>query len=168
MKTETVKLVTFRLGEDLFAADIASVERVLRYTPPSSVPDVPPWVEGVLEHRGSVIPVVDMRRRIGLANVAVTAETRVIVLVTADGRVGGIVDAVNEVAVVPAASVTPPPALFRGLASQFLRGIAKVREQLVVILDVDRVLSSADRLIFEQAVLAGIASPATAGAVVRD
>jgi len=132
MKTDTVKLVTFRLGEDVFAADIASVERVLRYTPPSSVPDVPPWVEGVLEHRGTVIPVVDMRRRIGLANAGVTPETRVIVLVTADGLVGGIVDAVHEVAIVPAGSVAPPPALFRGLASQFLRGIAKVREQVVV------------------------------------
>jgi purine-binding chemotaxis protein CheW len=167
MKTDTVKLVTFRLGEDVFAADIASVERVLRYTPPSSVPDVPPWVEGVLEHRGTVIPVVDMRRRIGLANAGVTPETRVIVLVTADGLVGGIVDAVHEVAIVPAGSVAPPPALFRGLASQFLRGIAKVRDQLVVVLDVDRVLSSADRLVFEQAIAAGAGPLATAGAAVR-
>jgi purine-binding chemotaxis protein CheW len=152
---------------DLFAADIASVERVLRYTVPSSVPDVPAWVEGVIEHGGAVIPVVDMRRRIGLADVAVTHETRVLVLLTAEGRIGGIVDAVNEVAVVPAASVSAPPALFRGLASQFLKGIAKVRDQLVVILDVDRVLSSADRLMFEEAALAGAASLATVGAAVR-
>jgi purine-binding chemotaxis protein CheW len=168
MKTEMVKLVTFRLGQDLFAADIFSVERVLRYVAPSSVPDVPAWVEGVLEHRGTVIPVVDMRRRIGLSDTSITAETRIVVLTTADGCVGGIVDAVHEVAIVPAASVAAPPPLFRGLSSHFLRGIAKVRDQLVVVLDVDRVLASADRLVFEQAVLAVEAAPrATAGAVAR-
>lgn len=167
MKTEMVKLVTFRLGLDLFAADIFSVERVLRYAPPSSVPDAPDWVEGVIEHRGTVIPVVDMRRRIGLANVALTAETRIVVLTTSDGCVGAIVDAVNEVAIVPATSVAPPPPLFRGLASHFLRGIAKVRDQLVVVLDVDRVLTSTDRLVFEQALLAAEPALAAAGGAGR-
>jgi purine-binding chemotaxis protein CheW len=169
MKTDMVKLVTFRLGQDVFAADIFSVERVLRYAAPSSVPDVPAWVEGVLEHRGTVIPVIDMRRRIGLPDTSITAETRVLVLTTTDGWVGAIVDAVNEVAIVPATSVAPPPALFRGLSSHFLRGIAKIREQLVVVLDVERVLASADRLVFEQAMVAAAGEPlATAGAVVRD
>ncbi|HEY4218379.1 MAG TPA: chemotaxis protein CheW [Gemmatimonadaceae bacterium] len=168
MKTEMTKLVTFRLGQDLFAADIGSVERVLRYSAPSSVPDVPQWVEGVIEHRGTVIPVVDMRRRIGLTEAGVSSETRIVVLVTADGWVGGIVDAVHEVAIVPAASVTAPPAFFKGLSSQFLRGIAKVRDQLVVVLDVDRVLTSGDRLAFEQAVLTAPAPLAVAGAGVRD
>lgn len=163
MKTETVKLVTFQLGVDLFAADVFSVERVLRYTPPNSVPDVPEWIEGVLEHRGKVIPVVDMRRRIELADREVTTETRTLVFTTADGWVGAIVDAVHEVAVVPAASVTPPPAMFRGLRAGFVRGIAKVREHLVVVLDVDRVLSSADRIAFERAVGASPAEAAARG-----
>jgi purine-binding chemotaxis protein CheW len=152
MKAEVVKLVTFQLGIDLFAADVFSVDRVLRYSPPSSVPDVPEWIDGVMEHRGSVIPVVDMRRRIELADTSVTPSTRVLVLTTGDGWVAAIVDAVHEVAVVPAASVTPPPKMFRGLSAEFVRGIAKVRDQLVVVLDVDRVLSSADRIAFEAAV----------------
>ncbi len=169
MKTDTVKLVTFRLGDDIFAADIFSVERVLRYVAPSSVPDVPAWVEGVLEHRGKVIPVIDMRRRIGLRDASITAETRILVLTTTDGWVGAIVDAVNEVAIVPAAAVAPPPTLFRGLSSHFLRGIAKIREQLVVVLEVERVLASADRIVFEQAMAAAVAEPlAAAGAAVRD
>jgi purine-binding chemotaxis protein CheW len=152
MKADVVKLVTFRLGQDLFAADISFVERVLRYAAPSSVPDAPAWVEGVLEHRGKVIPIVDMRRRIELPDVSITPETRILVLTTSDGWVGAIVDAVLEVAIVPTASVSPPPSLFRGLASHFLRGVAKVRDQLIVVLEVDRVLTSADRLVFEQAV----------------
>ena len=154
MKSDVVKLVTFQLGVDLFAADVFAVDRVLRFTPPNSVPDAPAWIQGVLEHRGTVIPVVDLRRRIELADTAVTPETRLLVFNTAGGWVGGVVDAVHEVAVVPAASVSPPPALFRGLAAHIVRGGAKVRDQLVVVLDVDRVLTSADRIAFERAVQA--------------
>jgi purine-binding chemotaxis protein CheW len=150
MKTDVVKLVTFQLGLDLFGADVLSVDRVLRYSPPNAVPDVPTWIEGVVEHRGSVIPVVDLRRRVELADDSITPETRMLVFNAQNGRVGAIVDMVHEVAEVPASAIAPPPALFRGLAAEFIRGIAKVRDQLVVILDVDRVLSSADRIQFDQ------------------
>ena len=152
MKTEVVKLVTFRLGIDSFAAEIASVDRVLRYVAPKSVPDLPEWIDGVIEHRASVIPVVDMRARIGLPSVEPTPTTRILVLSTSEGFIGAIVDVVAEVASVPEASVSPPPPLFRGLAAHFLRGIAKVGEQPVVILDVDRVLTSDDRIAFQRAV----------------
>jgi purine-binding chemotaxis protein CheW len=160
MKTDAIKLVTFRLGRDLFAADVASVERVLRYVAPTAVPDLPVWIEGVIEHRSKVIPVVDMRRRIEVDDVSITPETRILVLSTSDGWVGTIVDAVTEVAVVPAENVSPPPALFRGLAAQFVRGIAKIGEQLVIVLDVDRVLTSDDRIVFARAI-------ADAGTAVR-
>ena len=152
MKTGVVKLVTFRLGVDSFAAEIASVDRVLRYVAPKSVPDLPAWIDGVIEHRASVIPVVDMRARIGLPLVEPTPTTRILVLSTSEGFIGAIVDVVAEVASVPDASVSSPPPLFRGLAAHFIRGIAKVGEQLVVILDVDRVLTSDDRIAFQRAV----------------
>jgi purine-binding chemotaxis protein CheW len=158
MKVEVVRLVTFRLGKDLFAADIASVDRVLRYAAPSHVPDVPMWIEGVLEHRGSVIPVVDLRRRIDLppADQSITADTRILVLTTAEGWIGAIVDAVVEVAVIPATAMSAPPPLFRGLVSRFLRGVATVRERLVVVLEMEQVLTSADRLTFEGALDAAV------------
>lgn len=152
MKKDVVKLVTFRLGADIFAADVLCVERVLRYTAPSSVPDVPPWIEGVLPYRDTVIPVVDMRHRIELSDADITPETRILVFAAADGWVGAIVDAVQEVAVVPAASVTPPPPLFKGLSEQFVRGIATIGQKVIVVLDVDRVLTSADRIAFERAI----------------
>jgi purine-binding chemotaxis protein CheW len=150
MKTDVVKLVTFQLGLDLFAADVLSVDRVLRYTPPNAVPDVPAWIVGVIEHRGVPIPVVDLRRRVELSDDSITPETRMLVLNARDGQVGAIVDMVHEVSVVPATAVSPPPPLFRGLAAEFIRGVAKVRDQLIVILDVDRVLSSTDRIRFDQ------------------
>jgi len=150
MNADVVKLVTFQLGLDLFAADVLSVDRVLRYSPPNALPDVPSWIVGVTEHRGAVIPVVDLRRRVELSDDLITPETRLLVLSSSDGYVGAIVDMVHEVAEVPGASIAPPPPLFRGLAAEFIRGIAKVRDQLVVILEVDRVLSSADRIKFDQ------------------
>ncbi len=163
MKADVVKLVIFQLGVDMFAADVFSVERVLRYTPPSSVPDVPSWLDGVLEHGGKVIPVIDMRRRIELAEDSVTPDTRVIVFTTSEGLVGAVVDAVHEVAVVPSTAVSPPPAIFRGLDAKFVRGVAKVKEQLVVVLDVNCLIASTDRIAFDRAVSAGVAgAPARA------
>jgi purine-binding chemotaxis protein CheW len=152
--TDVVKLVTFQLGLDIFAADVLSVDRVLRYTAPNAVPDVPAWVLGVIEHRDKVIPVVDLRRRVELSDDSITPETRILVLNTAGGWVGAIVDTVHEVAAVPAETVTAPPPLFRGLAAEFIRGTVKVRDQLVVILDVDRVMSSTDRIAFDQTIAA--------------
>jgi purine-binding chemotaxis protein CheW len=156
------KLVTFQLGMDVFAADVLSVERVLRYMEPNRVPDVPEWIEGVLEHRGKVMPVIDLRKRIELAQFDVTPETRILVLTTPDGPVGGVVDAVYEVAVVSAESITPPPKLFRGVAAVFVKGIAKVGGQLVVVLDVERVLASTDRIALEE-FLKGINAQELAG-----
>jgi purine-binding chemotaxis protein CheW len=149
-----MKLVIFELGGDLFAADVLAVDRVLRYVAPSPVPDVPSWVEGVIEHRGGVIPVIDLRRRIGAAETAIGSGTRTIVLNTSAGYVAGVVDAVKEVAVLPTGAVTAPPPLFRGMSSEAIRGIAKVGERLVVVLDVERVMATADRVLAERAAAA--------------
>ena len=146
-----MKLVIFELGGDLFAADVLAVDRVLRYLAPSAVPDVAQWVEGVIEHRGGVIPVIDLRRRLGVAETVIGSGTRTIVLNTSAGFVAGIVDAVREVALVPTGAVTAPPPLFRGMSSEAIRGIAKVGDRLVVVLDVERVMATADRILAERA-----------------
>jgi len=147
-----MKLVTFRLGREVFAADVVSVERVLRYTAPNAVPDVPVWIAGILEHHTGVMPVVDLRQRVELPDTAITAETRILVFLTSGGPVGAIVDAVLAVMAVPATAVSAPPPLFRGLSAEFVRGVARVGDRLAVILEVDRVLSSADRIVLDQAV----------------
>ena len=151
MRSDMMKLVIFELGGDLFAADVLAVDRVLRYVAPSAVPDVPAWVEGVIEHRGGVIPVIDLRRRLGVAETGIGAGTRTVVLNTAAGCIAGIVDAVREVAAVPIGAVTAPPPLFHGLSSDAIRGIAKVGDRLVVVLDVERVMATADRIVADKA-----------------
>ena len=149
-----MKLVIFELGGDLFAADVLAVDRVLRYVVPSAVPDVPAWVEGVIEHRGGVIPVIDLRRRVGAPEQGIGPGTRTVVLNTTAGYVAGIVDTVKEVAVVPTGAVTAPPPLLRGMSGEAIRGIAKVGERLVVVLDVERVLATTDEVLAERAATA--------------
>jgi purine-binding chemotaxis protein CheW len=150
MKTETTRLVIFKLGDGLFAMDIFAVHRVVRYGGASAVTDVPGWIEGVLEYEGQVIPIVDLRRRMELPRDGVKPETRVLVLNTFSGWVGAVVDAVLEVAVVPVSDIAPPPPLFRGLSAEFMKGIARLGgERLAVMLDADRVLESTDRIILE-------------------
>jgi len=151
MKIESNKLVTFRLGDDLFAADIYSVERVLRWQSPTAVPNLPDWIEGVLEYQGRVVPVVNLRRRFEMPAAPAATETRILVF-NADGEwVAAVVDAVLEVAGLDAAQMAPPPSLFRGISGDYLRGIVKRGDRLVVMLDVGKLLSSTERMALERA-----------------
>ncbi len=151
-KPRITKIVSFRLGADFFAADIFAVERVLRHQPPTAVPNVPEWIQGVVEYHGRVLPVVDLRRRFQLPVVAPTPDTRILVLRFGAEWVGVVVDAVLEVTSVDEALLSPPPALFRGLAGEYLRGIVRFRDQLLMLLEVDRLLSSDERLALDRVV----------------
>ena len=155
MTSDAAKLVTFRIGDDLFAADIFTVERVLRYQPPTTVPDVPEWIEGVADYQGRVMPVINLRRRFELPRAEVRPETRILVLNGGGEWIGAVVDAVVEVTGYEGAQLQPPPAMFRGLAGEYLKGIIRLGEKLVIVLDVARLLTATERLALEQSVPAG-------------
>lgn len=146
------QVVTFRVVEDHFAADIAAVERILRFEPLARVPNLPEWVEGVLEYQGRVVPVIDLRRRFELdgAEARAAGEGRVIVFVIGAEWVGAIVDAVLEVTAIPATQVTPPPSLFRGLSADYLRGLVRRDGRLHLFLEVERLLTATERLRLER------------------
>ena len=151
MNIESNKLVTFRLGDDLFAADIFAVERVLRYTAPTSVPDMPEYIEGVIDYQGRVVPIVNLRRRFEMDDLEVRNETRILVLHSDGEWIGVVVDAVTAVTPFDPAAVAPPPRLFRGLSCEYLKGIVRMSERLVIFLDVERLLSSTERIALGQA-----------------
>ena len=150
-RIEADKLVTFRLGDDLFAADIFSVERVLRYTAPTSVPDMPAYIEGVMDYQGRVVPIVNLRLRFEMPAGEVKNDTRTLVLNVAGEWIGIVVDGVTEVAAFDKKDVAPPPPLFRGLAGEYLKGILRRGERLVIFLDVDKLLSSNERIALQAA-----------------
>lgn len=151
MSTEADKLVTFKLGEDYFAADVHAVERVLRYTPPTSVPDMPDYIEGVMDYQGRVLPVVNLRRRFELPAIEARTETRTLILNVSGEWIGVVVDAVTEVAAFDKTTVAAPPKLFKGLAGEYLKGIVRRGERLVIYLDVEKLLTSTERIALQQA-----------------
>jgi purine-binding chemotaxis protein CheW len=183
-ETASYQVVTFRVGDDEFAADIMAVERVLRYVEPTTVPNLPEWVEGVLEYEGRVIPVIDLARRFEMVRESAFADAaggggmtrRVIVFAVGDDWVGAVVDAVLEVVVIPGDRLSPPPALFRGLSAEYLRGLVRRSEaprgastaapggSLLIFLEVQRLLSATERLVLERFMAEGRGAGAVDGA----
>ncbi|HEY7569352.1 MAG TPA: chemotaxis protein CheW [Gemmatimonadaceae bacterium] len=153
--TTSVRLVTFRLGGDLFAAPIEAVERVLRYQTPRAVPNLPAWIGGVIEYGERIVPVIDLRRRFELPSAPITPQMRLLVLSAAGEWAAVLVDAVMDVRTIHAAELVAPPPLFRGLAAEYLRGVIKRDDQLVIVLDTDRLLTSSERLVLAGAVVDG-------------
>ena len=151
MSTLADKLVTFRLGDDHFAADVQAVERVLRYVAPTSVPDMPDYIEGVMDYQGRVVPLVNLRSRFELPAVPTGSETRTLILNVSGEWIGVVVDSVTEVAPFDPAKVAPPPKLFRGLAGEYLKGIVRHGDKLVIYLDVEQLLSTTERIALQQA-----------------
>ncbi|MBX9927285.1 MAG: chemotaxis protein CheW [Gemmatimonadaceae bacterium] len=147
---ERRQMVTFRVGDDLFAAEIRVVERVLRCSPPRPIPDLPPWMAGVIDYVGHVLPVIDLRARFELAS-ATRPLARVLVVDIGGARVGAVVDEVLEVATLTAADISAPPELFKGLAGAYLQGTFSRNEQVIVVLDTHALLTSRERLLLEQA-----------------
>jgi purine-binding chemotaxis protein CheW len=153
--SERLQLVTFRVGDELFAADVMSVERVLRYTAPRPIPNVPAWLEGVIDYRGRVVPVIDMRARFELGAGTRRESARVLIVVAGDDWIGAIVDGVEEVMSVPRDRLSPPPAFFKGLAKSYLRAIVRPEHEdgpVIVVLDAAQLLTARERIVLEQAV----------------
>ena len=148
---DLAQIVTFRLGDDLFAADIYAVERVLRHQAPTSIPNVPAWIQGVIEYQSRVVPVIDLRARFELPVTPPTSATRILIFNANGEWIAAVVDAVVEVSVLDPAKLAPPPPLFQGLAGEYLRGIVRRNDALIVYLDVTRLLSTNERLVFEHA-----------------
>lgn len=150
MTNVTEKIVVFRLAEDYFAADVQAVERVLKFQAPRAVPNVPAWVSGVIDYQQRVVPVVDLRRRFELPRVEASEQARVLVLNSGGEWIGVVVDAVVEVAGLGTKELEPPPKYFRGLAGEYLRGLARRGEHLVIVLDPDKLLSATERIVLER------------------
>jgi purine-binding chemotaxis protein CheW len=140
-----MQLVVFMLGNEYYGADIAMVREVGPLERVTRVPRTPAYLEGVTNLRGRVIPVIDLRRRLGLPVSAATNATRIAVAELEGAQVGMIVDSVVEVLRVPAASIEAPPAIMSKVETEYLLGVAKADGRLVVLLDLGRILAREER-----------------------
>ena len=146
---DDVQVVTFRVGPQEFAFDILQVERILRWQRPAPVPGAPAFLEGMVHHGESALPVVDLRKRLGLA-ATINDDTRIVVVTMGGEGVGVVVDEVREVMRVDAGVISAPPQMVRGLAAEFITGIATVGERILLLLNARRLFSSTERVELER------------------
>ena len=141
---ELLQLVTFSIGEEEFGVNILKVQEIIRTMDITKVPRAPAFVEGVINLRGKVIPIIDLRKRFGLFSKPEDKDTRIIVIEINNIIVGFVVDAVSEVLRIPAGTVEPPPPVVAGVESDYINGVGKLKDRLLIMLDLDRILSSED------------------------
>lgn len=134
------QLVTFSLGSEEFGVDIMCVQEIIRIPPITRVPKAPRYVEGVINLRGNVIPVVSLRTRFGMDRVEETDLSRIIVLQVQNKVFGIRVDAVTEVLRLDTSAIEPPPPVALGMDSYFIRGVGKIGERLLILLDLDHIM----------------------------
>jgi len=158
-----VQLVTFAVGGEEFGLDVFQVHEILRWQEPTQVPKAPPFIEGVLDVRGTLVPVIDLRKRFEIPDPRHDDDTRIVLVDFAGERLGLVVDAVTEVLRAPETAVTPPPAYVKGLAAEFIRGIVRLEGRLVVLIDLERILSSQERMALVLSGMAGGGDEAEAG-----
>lgn len=151
MSASELQIVVFELDEERYGLDIATVYEIIRHQPITAVPQAPPFVEGVINLRGRIIPVVDLRQRFGMAQGSLTKASRIVVAEAAGTRVGLVVDGVSEVLMIPSGAIEPTPEVAAGHDVSYLRGIAKLGERLIILLDLGGLFGEAEQAALVQA-----------------
>ena len=164
---ETGQYLTYKLADEVFALDIAKVREVLDYTTVTKVPQTPEFMCGVINLRGSVVPVIDMRLKFGMSKTEQTVNTCIIITeVTLDGEnviLGALADSVQEVLDLGPEQIEPAPRIGTRLNTDFIKGMGKHDEQFIIILDVDKVFS-AEELALAQGTMGSDKLPEAAAA----
>jgi purine-binding chemotaxis protein CheW len=135
-----LQLVTFAIGEEEFGIDILKVQEIIRIMDITKVPSSPAHVEGVINLRGKVIPVIDLRCRFNMESRVHDRQTRIIVIDLHGAIVGFVVDAVSEVLRLQSDTVEPPPPVVAGIDSEYIRGVGKLENRLLILLDLEKLL----------------------------
>ena len=135
------QVVIFELAEEHYGVDIASVESIIKLQPITSVPHAPSYVEGITNLRGKILPVIDLRQRFGLPSRQATSGSRIVVVILMNEEVGLVVDGVSEVLIIKEADIEPIHRMMITLESDFITSIARLEGRLVILLNLDAVLS---------------------------
>lgn len=161
--TGEVQMVIFDLAKEHYGVDISDVREIMRMQSITRVPGVSSFVEGVINLRGKVLPVIDLRKRLGLTVSEQTKDSRIVVIDITSGEIGVIVDAVLEVLRVPKSTIEPASPLMTNSNYDYLKGIAKLPGRLVILIDSDKVLSKTDEYVDHEAMIAALKSSSMNG-----
>lgn len=141
---ELLQLVSFKVGEAEFGVDILRVQEINKMMELTTVPNTPSFVEGVVNLRGRIIPVINLRSRLGLDVMEYDSETRIIVVDLYDKTIGFIVDEVKEVLRIPKSITEQPPDIVSGVNSEYITAIGKLEDRLLILLDLSKILSNSE------------------------
>jgi purine-binding chemotaxis protein CheW len=147
----TIQVVSFKLGSEEYGVDIAQVQEINRMVTITHVPRAPHFMEGVINLRGQLIPIIDLRARFGMPRVEHTKNTRIVVTEIGSKRVGMVVDSVSEVLRLPVEQIEDAPEMISGIDTEYIRGVGKIEDRLIIMLDLSRVISGAERRELENA-----------------
>ena len=142
---ELIQLVSFHLDQEEYGVEVLKVREIIRMITITHMPNTPSYVEGIINLRGKVIPIISMRRKFGLMNVDKNSQTRIIVMDIGGELTGFVVDSVSEVIRISGGEIQPSPSAASGGADQeFITGVINHNERLLVLLDLDRMFTSED------------------------
>lgn len=139
---ELLQLVSFKIGDEEFGVDILKVQEINRMLNITKVPNSPEFVEGVVNLRGRIIPVIDLRKRLNLPEKEADNKTRIVVVELEDKTVGFLVDEVSEVLRIPKSITEAPPAMVAGIESDFITAVGKLEDRLLTLLDLEKLLKA--------------------------
>ncbi len=137
-----IELLGFMLSNEQYALDILEIKEIVRLHAITPVPRSPPWLKGIVTLRGVIVPIFDLRSRLGLAEIEYGPETRIIVVYRGEEFAGLIVDRITQVMRLPVETIEPPPPTIGEVEAEYLRGVARFRDQLVILLNLPRVVEA--------------------------
>ena len=155
---ELRQFISFSVGEEEFGLELLRVREIIREREITWLPRAPSFVKGIINLRGDVIPLIDLRNKFGLERRKDTTETRVIVMEVEGRLIGIVVDSASQVVRIPAGQIEPPPPVLGGFSQELVRGVGKLEDKLVILLNPDTILTADER-----ARLSSLADPAPAG-----
>ncbi|MBU8934448.1 MAG: chemotaxis protein CheW [candidate division Zixibacteria bacterium] len=141
---ELLQMVSFKIASEEFGVDILKVQEINRMVEITKVPQAPHYVEGVINLRGKVIPIVDLRKRFGLPDKEYDKDTRIVVVDISSNIMGMVVDSVAEVLRLPADTIEPAPEIAAGVNSEYIKGVAKLENRLLIFLDLSKVIDMSE------------------------
>jgi purine-binding chemotaxis protein CheW len=144
LTTDGSQYLTFQLGEELYGVDILRVQEIKGYTAVTKIPNTPPHIKGVLNLRGTIVPIVELRTKFGMPTIDYTMFTVIVVVVVQDRIMGLVVDSVSDVLNIDKKDIQPPPQFGAKVDVSVLTGIGKSGDKLVALLNIDRLLTESE------------------------
>lgn len=138
------EFLTFRLGEEEYGIDILRVQEIRSYEQPTRIANAPSFIKGVVNLRGVIVPIVDLRLKLGCATAEYNSFTVVIVLNVKGRVVGAVVDSVSDVLELPAETIKPAPEMSSAIDASFITGIGSVNDRMLILMDIESLMASAD------------------------